>query len=136
MTIQTPGPASALRRLIPALILLLGACAASRDLGPYSDLRWKIESFYRDNAWEKGARCVLPTMTITRWEILEDSADKLVVGTRYAWKDDRNSGFDPTLGRVQEGTCQGFNSRIFTVDKSPNGLIVESMTGEQRRPTR
>ena len=118
------------------LLLILTACAASRDLGPYSDLRWKIESFYRDNAWEEGARCVLPTMSITRWEVLDDTPDKLVIGARYAWQDDRNSGFDLELGRSQVGTCSGFNSRVFTIGKTPNGLVVQSMTGEQRRPTR
>ncbi|WP_191060626.1 hypothetical protein [Geminicoccus harenae] len=115
------------------LALLLMGCAAARDLGPYTDLRWKIESYYRDHAWEEGARCVLPRMSITQWEVLEETPDKLVIGVRYAWADDRNSGFDPELGRSQAGTCQGFNSRVFTVVRGPAGMQVESMTGEQRR---
>jgi len=121
------------RALGLSLALLLIGCAGARDLGPYTDLRWKIESFYRDHAWEEGARCVLPSMSITQWEVLEETPDKLVIGVRYAWRDDRNSGFDPELGRVQVGICQGFNSRVFTVVRGPAGMQVQSMTGEQRR---
>jgi len=113
--------------------LVMAGCAGTTDLGPYTDLRWKIESYYRDHAWEEGARCVLPTMSITRWEVLEDTPEKLVIGVRYAWQDDRNSGFDQELGRPQTVTCAGFNSRVFTIAKSPDGLQVQSMTGDQRR---
>jgi hypothetical protein len=115
------------------VVLSLMGCAGTTDLGPYPDLRWKIESFYRDHAWEEGARCVLPSMSITQWEVLEETDEKLVVGVRYAWRDDRNSGFDPELGRVQGNTCVGFNSRVFTIAKSRDGLKVQSMTGDQRR---
>lgn len=121
------------RRAALAGLVLLAGCAQTTDLGPYSDLRWKIESYYRDHAWEEGARCVLPSMSVLRWEVLEDTPEKLVVGVRYAWQDDRNTGFDPELGRYQAGTCQGFNSRVFTIAKGPAGLQVQSMTGEQRR---
>ncbi|WP_027135961.1 hypothetical protein [Geminicoccus roseus] len=116
-----------------AAMLLLAGCAATTDLGPYSDLKWKIESFYRDHAWEEGARCVLPSMSITQWEVLEETPEKLVVGVRYAWQDDRFGGYDPMLGRNEANICSGFNSRVFTVAKGPAGLQVESMTGEQRR---
>ena len=114
-------------------VALMVACAGLNDLGPYPDLRWKIESYYRDNAWEEGARCVLPSMTITRWRVLEETPDKLVMAVRYAWEDDTHSDFDGPVPRVRAGTCSGFNERVFTIDKSPNGLQVHSMTGEQRR---
>lgn len=114
-------------------LLLLGACAGARDLGPYSDLRWKIQQFYADNAWEMGATCVLPRMSITDWRVVEQTPEQMILEVRYHWLDDRNrdSPFDRGFG-FGSGWCEGFNTRRFTVVKAPTGFQVSAMTGEQR----
>ncbi|HEX2524716.1 MAG TPA: hypothetical protein VHL31_00215 [Geminicoccus sp.] len=124
-----------LPRLVSLVVgaMLLAGCAGMNDLGPYPDLRWKIESYYRDNAWEEGARCVLPTMSVTRWRVVEETPEKIVMEVRYAWQDDRNVDYNRFPGLGGSSTCVGFNERLFTIAKGPNGLQVQSMTGEQRR---
>lgn len=112
--------------------LLLAACAGVNDLGSYTDLRWKLQSFYQDHAWEEGARCVLPSMSITQWKVVEETPEKIVMDVRYAWRVQNDGGRSRSRTSGGGGTCSGFNERRFTIVKSRDGLQIESMTGEQR----
>jgi hypothetical protein len=65
----------------------------------------------------------------TTTTVLEDTTDRLVVHTRYLWRD-----------RVQEGggsgqVCRGFGERTFTLARDPDGrVVVVEMSGQQDEP--
>jgi uncharacterized protein YcfL len=103
--------------------LLASACTTTQILPGHPDAIPAIESFYDRNAWEEGARCVGPSMSVTRAEVLEETANRLVVQVRYYWRDNR------LMSDRGASTCSGFATRTFTLE---NGAVV-SMTGEQRR---
>ena len=80
-------------------------------------------------ASEGGGRCFRPFIDgFTRLDVREDTPDRLVVDTRYFWRD-----------RFQEGdggqVCAGFNERTFTLARAPDrDPVVVEMTGEQDEP--
>lgn len=127
-----------LARLFPPLFLaaaLLSGCTA-RDpvLAAHRGLAFEIESFYETYAFERNATCLRPEMAIARIDTLEDTPDKLVLRVRYFWED-RTFGRDSeTFPRRGGGaSCSGFDERVFTLVKRPDGRVsVASMTGPQR----
>ena len=111
-----------LRNISLAVTLGLVSCT-SVQVPDHPDAIGLIQSYYRANAWEDGARCVSPSMTVTETKVLEDTPDRLVLQTRYYWRDGSrmsDSGAD---------TCSGFETRTFTLFQG----VVTGMTGEQRR---
>ena len=125
-------------RTVPALLLagaLLAACAPRNpELAAYRGVEFAIESFYETYAFERNATCLRPEIAIAGIETLEDTPEKLVLKVRYFWE-------DRTFGRDQEmfprrgggSWCSGFDERIFTLAKRPDGRVsVIAMTGPQR----
>ena len=112
-----------MRPLLAAAALgVLAGCSNLQPLPDHPDAVTAIEAYYRANAWEEGARCVSPSMQVTQTKVLEDTPGRLVVETRYHWRDGKRSSKAP-------GFCSGFSTRTFTLE---NGRVV-GMTGEQRR---
>jgi hypothetical protein len=107
--------------LLPAAALL-AACSTTPLLPDQPGAVAAIEDYYARHAWEEGARCVLPHMSVTAAEVVESADGRTVVDVRYFWRDGRldsdNSG----------NICTGFASRRFTLE---SGRVV-AMTGEQR----
>ena len=103
--------------------LLLAGCATVQPITGHPGAIAMMEDYYQNNAWEDGARCVLPQMDVTETKVLENTPDRLVVEARYFWKDDRAET------DTQANTCQGFDTRTFTLSQ---GQVV-AMSGEKRR---
>ena len=99
----------------------LAACAP-QTLPDHPGAVAAIESYYRDHAWEDGARCVMPEMDVTRADLIQDQDDRLVVKTRYYWEDERHQNVGGS------NICQGFATRTFTLQ----GGRVIGMSGTQR----
>ena len=108
------------------LALLLSACATTPLLPDQPGAIQAMEDYYAAHAWEEGARCVMPEMSITAAKVLSSTDGRTVVDVRYYWSDDRMQS-----DRVGN-TCTGFASRQFTLDQ---GRVV-AMSGEQRPPRR
>jgi hypothetical protein len=102
--------------------LALMGCAAVQ-VPDHPDAIASIQDYYAANAWEDGARCVSPSMNVTQTKVLENTPDRLVVETRYYWRDDRR------MSDAGADLCSGFATRTFTLSQ---GRVV-AMTGEQRR---
>lgn len=126
-------------RLIVACLLLangvLAACAARNpELAAYRNVEFAIESYYQTYAWERNATCLRPEISIAKIETLEDTPEKLVLKVRYFWED-RTFGRDQEMFPKRGGGswCSGFDERIFTLAKRPDGRVsVVAMTGPQR----
>jgi hypothetical protein len=113
------------------IVALLAGCSAapieSTHFGASSEIERVIRLHYERHASEGG--CFRPSIDgFTRLDVREDTPDRLVVDTRYFWRD-----------RFQEGdggqVCAGFNERTFTLARAPDGdPIVVEMTGEQDEP--
>ena len=115
--------------LFAVVAVLLVACTATRiesvHFGALGDVEWAIMRHYERYASEGG--CFRPVIDgFTTTTVLEDTADRLVVHTRYLWRD-----------RVQEGggsgqVCRGFGERTFTLARDPDGhAVVVEMSGQQ-----
>jgi hypothetical protein len=111
-----------LRGLVVLTGLVAAGCSTVQPVPGHPDAVPLIERYYEDNAWEEGARCVRPSIDVTEVNVVENTPDRLVVDTRYYWRDDRAD--TDTYGN----TCNGFGSRRFTI----SGGRVVAMTGEQR----
>jgi hypothetical protein len=120
-----------------ALLAVLGAAACAPrnpELSAYRGLEFAIESFYETHAWERNATCLRPEIAIAKIETLEDTPEKLVLKVRYFWED-RAFGRDDEMFPKRGGGswCSGFDERIFTLAKRPDGgVTVTAMTGPQR----
>ncbi|MCS6876675.1 MAG: hypothetical protein RMK73_13985 [Geminicoccaceae bacterium] len=131
------------RRTLPLALLvggiLAGAACAPRnpELSAYRGVEFAIESFYERYAFERNATCLRPEMSIAAIRTLEDTPQKLVLEVRYFWED-RAYGADEDedeMFPLFRGArwCSGFDTRIFTLAKRPDGSVsVISMTGPQR----
>jgi hypothetical protein len=118
--------------LLAMVAVQLVACTASRiasvHFAPPGDVEWAIMRHYERYASEGG--CFRPSIDgFTTTTVLEDTADRLVIDTRYLWRD-----------RFQEGggsgqVCRGFGERTFTLERDPAGrVVVTGMSGEQDEP--
>jgi hypothetical protein len=127
---------------------LLAACAelaGGPSLAGYPGLQFQLESFYRTRALEENASCTQPQMFITGFDVVEDTASRLVLDVRYRYVDEGMRDFDDSffpgriVGRGGGGGCTGWAQRSFVVAKSVGGTdgaavatSVRSMTGPQR----
>jgi hypothetical protein len=128
-----------LPRLFPVpfsiILVLLANCTATRiesaHFGPSTAIEQAIRRYYERNASEGGASCFRPYIDgFSRLDVLEDTPDRLVVNTRYFFRDRAQEG-GPGGGNV----CVGFNERTFTLARGPDGRpMVTNMTGEQYEP--
>ncbi len=121
--------------LLAAVVSLTAACAPRNpELAAYSGLTFAIEGHYARYAFERNATCLRPEMAIAGIETLEDTPERLVLRVRYFWED-RAFGRDEEMFPRRGGGswCSGFDERIFTLAKRPDGRVtVVSMTGPQR----
>ena len=116
-----------------ALVLLPGCSTASIEsahFGPSAAIEQAIKRHHERYASEGGGRCFRPFIDgFTELTVVEEEPDRLVVHTRYLYRD-----------RFQEGggsgqVCRGFGERTFTITRAPNRApVVAEMTGEQDEP--
>lgn len=107
--------------------LAMSACATSNgDLTGLPGVEPQILAFYEARAFERNATCPRPFIrTITGSEQVSDDGRLLVLRVGYSW--------DIRLRSSRFGsTCQGFGSRLFTVERTGDELRVVEMSGEQR----
>lgn len=117
---------------IVALGLVLAGCATRIDsahFGPPRELEQVIRRHYERHASEQGA-CFRPFIDgFTRFTVLEDSPDRLVVETRYLFRDRVHNGGQGDGGL---NACTGFAERTFVLGRDAAGAtVVVEMTGDQ-----
>jgi hypothetical protein len=77
----------------------------------------------------RSAPAFRPTCTgLTRVELVEQQADRLVIDVRYLYRDPNKDDRGDGLGQE----CSAYGGRRFTLRKDPQGLEVDEMTGPQR----
>ena len=103
------------------------ACTApADDLAGLPGAERQILAFYEARAFERNASCPRPFIrNITRTEQVSDDGSLVVLRIDYSWDIRlRNSRFG--------NQCQGFGSRLFTLERGQDGMRVVEMSGEQR----
>ncbi|MEZ5935688.1 MAG: hypothetical protein R3F54_28020 [Alphaproteobacteria bacterium] len=124
-------------------LLALGACAGlaspvpDTTFAPGKQAEGAISSYYEDHASEDYGRCNRPYFdAITKVEVVEDTADHLVLDVRYKYwdrlRDDEDSNLDTPGFDTSRKVCWGFESREFTLAKANGDLKVVEMTGPVR----
>ncbi len=127
-----------MRSLIPVLTsILLVACAGTLpDPTGMPGGQLAIMSYYDSHATEQHASCTTPQMTaITRATVVQDTPQKLVLAIRYTYQPFSRGGGMTIDGKGHESRitgCSDFATRQFTLARTPGGVVVRSMTGEQR----
>jgi hypothetical protein len=117
------------------ILILLAGCTSTRiesaHFGPSSAIERAIRVYYERNASEGGAACFRPYIDgFSRVDVVEDTPDRLVVNTRYFFRDRAQEG-----GSGGGNACIGFNERTFTLARDEDGgPVVTAMTGEQYEP--
>lgn len=108
------------------VVMLLAACTSRVDgqLAAFPGLQRQIEAWYDARAFEQGATCTQPRMTLTDAQIIKDAGGQLLIDARYA--------FDSLNGGNSGLRCRGFGQRRFTAVTTATGVTVTGMTGEQR----
>lgn len=120
---------------LPAMLVLLLGCSAtpveSEHFGSSAAIERTMMRHYERNATE--GNCYNPSIDgFTRFTVLEDTPDRLVVHARYLYRDRFQDGGDD--GR-STGVCSGFGERTFALTRSPEGRgLVVAMGGQQEEP--
>jgi hypothetical protein len=106
------------------MALAIPACTTPTD--EFAGIEPQILAFYEARAFERNATCPRPFIrSITRAEERSDDGRLVVLSVDYVW--------DIRLRSSRFGnTCQGFGSRLFTLERTGDGLRVVEMSGEQR----
>jgi hypothetical protein len=130
---------------LAALMVILAVCAScdptkmkAWELAGQPGLLYEVKQYYEHNALEEGGRCARPLLDgVTRSEILEDSAQQMVLDLGYAYRDmQRGPDDDCSESRFLRCTimapCRGFAERTFTIARTEDGLDVVGMSGPQR----
>jgi hypothetical protein len=129
------------------LALALAGCTQLTEgpaLAGYPGLQYQIERYYGARALEENANCTFPRMTVSGYEVVEDTPARLVMNIRYHYFDesrrdwDDDGFFGTPRFRFGTGSCDAFATRTFVVAKSQGGagqqaFSVQSMTGPQRQ---
>jgi hypothetical protein len=135
---------TAQRNLIGAAMLLaLGGCAGfpspvpDTAFAPGKQAEGVISSYYEDHASEDYGRCNRPYFdAITKVDVVEDAADRLVLDVRYKYwdrlRDDEDSSVRAPGVERSRKVCWGFESRQFTLERTDGDLKVVEMTGPVR----
>jgi hypothetical protein len=109
-----------------SLSLLLGLAACASAGSPEAAA---ITSYYERHAQEENGYCPSPYIDgITRREVVEESAERLVLNVGYLYRDRSKDGTDP--GQMRE--CVGYATRRFVLEKSGDTMKVVEM-GEATR---
>ena len=106
-------------------IAALSACGSLSDAVQPSPVEAAVMSYYEDHASEQNRTCLNPYMdALTSVDLVEESADRMVVDARYFHRDrfmDGGEGF----GRE----CFGSGERRFTLARDQASLQVVEMSG-------
>ena len=120
-------PATSPWPAVLSLALAIAACTApADDLAGLPGAGPQILAYYEARAFERNATCPRPFIrSITSTEQVSDDGTLVVLRVGYSWDIRlRNSRFG--------NQCQGFGSRLFTLERGGDGLRVVEMSGEQR----
>ena len=80
---------SVLRTAALLLALSLAACnTQGPSLAGQPGLQWQVVSFYGDRAMERAASCPNPRMSITRYRVVEETPEQVVMDIDYYWVDE------------------------------------------------
>jgi hypothetical protein len=133
------------KTVLVLLASVLGGCAQlmqGPSLAGYPGLQYQIETFYDNRALEWNATCTQPRMSVSGYQVVEDTPVRLVLNVRYHYSDNSRGPFEGGpfgLPRAGLGRCNDWATRTFVVVKSQGGppgstpaLAVQSMTGPQR----
>lgn len=124
------------------LSLLLANCAGllttsvpDTGFAPGAAVEAAMAAYYRDHAVENDVGpCNRPYFdAITKVDVIEEDAEHLVLGLRYAFRDrlrddEDSNNIPPSSRRV----CSGFENRQFTLAKDGGAVRVIEMTGPTR----
>ena len=132
--------------LMAALVVGLGlfACSLNPEKNPawtlagQPGLLFKVQQYYETRGTEENGRCTQPILGgVASSRVLSDDQSRMVIELAYYYRDWLRDGQDCSRLRPLRCTinraCRGFAQRIFTIDKTPDGLKVAGMTGGQRR---
>lgn len=109
---------------------LMGCQAVTGSLAGYDGLQQKLLWHYRTHAVEENGNCRMPEIRgITKTDVIEDSADQLILQLRYRYLD---TVFQNEKRPTIIANCEGFNSREFKVAKANGKLTVTDMSGAVR----
>src|SRR5262245_2573100 len=115
--------------LSAAALLTLGACAnlpsavPDTAFAPGKQAERAISSYYQDHASEEYGSCNRPYFdAITTVDVVEDTADRLVLDVRYRYWDRLRNEEDRDLSvpglSSSHRVCWGPSSRQFTLEKT------------------
>jgi hypothetical protein len=121
--------------IVVASVLALAACTTlppevERTSG--RDVQRVVSNHYERFGVEEHFNCLAAYMDgITRWEVLEETGDRLVVRVGYYYKDRvRSDPHDDSMLRVGPLLeCSGFGERVFTLDLGGERPRVVGMSG-------
>jgi len=120
---------SALKKqcLVGAGLLALAACGSIADAVRPSPVETAVMRHYEAHASEQYGQCLNPYMdALTNLEVVEETADRMVVNARYFYRDRFMDDRDGALGRE----CSGRGERRFTLARNEDdGLDVVEMSG-------
>ena len=109
--------------------VLLGSALVACTGGPSASLAGEpglfteVQRYYDRHGLEVGGRCRTPELGgILRSEVLERTADRLVIQVDYTYQDPNE--------RLRD-ECRGIGERVFTVERRDGRLEVVEMTGTQ-----
>jgi hypothetical protein len=107
--------------------LLAGCTTASWQPPAYESA---IKRYYEAHASERNGQCLAPYIDgFTTIQVVEDTPERVVVDTRYLYRDGIKDGTDADglmLG------CISYGQRSFVLARSDDGLQVIEMSGPRR----
>lgn len=108
---------------VASAAVLIGGCAKLAALGP-SPEEQAVRNYYERHASEEWGRCHAPLMDgISDVQVVEETADRLVLDVRYFYRDWLN---DNRRAALRE--CRGFGRRQFVLKKDADRFEVVSMS--------
>jgi hypothetical protein len=117
---------------LAALGIALAGCAdrlESAHFGPPATLERLIRQYYARYASHGGECFNLYIDGFTRFTVLEDTPDRLLVDVRYFRRDRIHNGENDSR------SCIGFGERTFFLERDADGApVVVGMSGEQDEP--
>lgn len=126
------------------LVLALAGCVEPREMPIWSlagepGLLWDVKRHYERHAMEEHGRCLMPQFEgVTRYVVLEETDERMVLALGYFYTDFARDGDDCSRFRPARcfimRECRGFGERTFTVDLTPERPEIVAMSGPTRRP--
>jgi hypothetical protein len=110
-----------------AVLLALAACGSVADAFRPSPVQTAIMRHYEAHASEQYGQCLNPYMdALTNLEVVEETAERIVVDARYFYRDRFMDERDGALGRE----CSGRGERRFALARNEDDTFdVVGMSG-------